>query len=197
MVITRSQINNNDDDNNETNKNVLLKNKLKELPKEKLKELKKKLTRKQDFYIGDSVRVQLKGNTLNKLAYNWSEEVYEISKVITPKEGSTKPYQYKVKDENGDELKTIYLPNELQLIKAIKNPIQSEKKYNVSSIKDARIVKKNNKLVRELLISWVGYKGEDTWEPYDQIVIDAPKVVNQFERKYNVKWGDKTVSLKK
>jgi transposase InsO family protein len=65
---------------------------------------------------GDNVRLaSIPKNKLEKLKYNWTNEVFIIESVIKPKD-KMKPIKYKVKDKDDEPIKGFFTINELQLI---------------------------------------------------------------------------------
>lgn len=132
------------------------------------------------FEIGNTVRIRLDEESLKKNigSLNFSRELYTIHKIVVPRLSTSGSIYYQVKDANGDVVPTNYYKEQLLKIDGIMNKIKEPEKWIVSKIIDERI--KNG--VRELLIQWKGFRkvSERTWEPFDSINGDVPKMVSAF-----------------
>ena len=136
------------------------------------KELKKKGSNisKEIYYVGDFVRIH---EPSDKTRQVWSNEIYEIEKVIKPIK-SYSVYEYKLK-----EFKDRFKEEELLKIEGEpQNKIIKVNKFVISKL--IKPVIKNNVAFYE--VQWKGYK-EHTIEPRETLLKDVPKMVNQFEKK--------------
>ena len=142
---------------------------------EKDKKYKSNTTAIQLFNKYDKVRVYQPSDKMKSL--QWSQEVYNIETVYKPK-NSYSAFQYKLKG-----LDTKYKNEDLQKIEFVDNATEKIKLYVVSKI--IKPIVHNNKRYYEVL--WKGYKKE-TIEPRDELLKDIPKMINRFEKAYEVKW---------
>ena len=122
------------------------------------------------FEVGDLVRIHKPSNKTRQV---WSNEVYEIEKVLKPKK-SCSVYEYKL-DEFKDRFK------EEELLKIVGNP--QNKIIKVNKFVISKLIKPVIQDNREYYeVQWKGYR-EKTLEPRDILLKDVPKMVNQFEKK--------------
>jgi hypothetical protein len=99
---------------------------------------------KQNFNVGDLVRIAVKKGTFEKsYTANWSMELFEISEVL-----KTNPVTYKIKDLEGEEIKGSFYNNELLKTK-FTEPVRL-----VNEVLKERTVKKK----KQYYVSWVGYR---------------------------------------
>lgn len=91
----------------------------------------KKNFNEYDLQIGDKVRHLLGKNIFEKEKQKYSTEIYEI----VSREG----YRYKLKGEDGEDLKRLYRPNELQKV----NVNSLEKRVNNKDINEAKKLHSN------------------------------------------------------
>jgi len=141
------------------------------------KELKKKGSNisKEIYNVGDFVRIH---EPSDKTRQVWSNEIYEIEKVIKPIK-SYSVYEYKLK-----EFKDRFKEEELLKIEGEpQNKIIKVNKFVISKL--IKPVIKNNVAFYE--VKWKGYK-EHTIEPRETLLKDVPKMVNQFEKKTQLKF---------
>ena len=141
------------------------------------KELKKKGSNisKEIYNVGDFVRIH---EPSDKTRQVWSNEIYEIEKVIKPIK-SYSVYEYKLK-----EFKDRFKEEELLKIEGEpQNKIIKVNKFVISKL--IKPVIKNNVAFYE--VQWKGYK-EHTIEPRETLLKDVPKMVNQFEKKTQLKF---------
>lgn len=140
------------------------------------KELKKKGSNisKENFEIGDKVRIY---QPSDKTRQKWSNEIYEVSKVIKPKK-SYSVYEYKLKG-----LVDRFKDEELQKIKGSQNRINKIEKYVISKLVNPLVYKG----VPSYVVKWKGYT-ETTIEPREVLLKDIPKTVNQYEKREGLKW---------
>ena len=102
---------------------------------------------KPAFAVGDRVRIsKYKRKTFDKrYTPNWTEEVFTIDKIQM-----THPITYKIRDQNGEEIKGTFYGEELQKT--------DQKIYRIEKI----IRKRGNKA----LVKWKGYPEEfNSWIP--------------------------------
>lgn len=130
------------------------------------------------FNVGDTVRIKLPND---KTRQNWSDELYTIRKVGKPRQIYSVPFYYVSNINNDDIIKHKYYDNDLLLIPAVENEMKKEIKYVISKILDHK--KQKNKYM--YLIKWKGYKNT-TWEPYDMLIEDVPKMINAYDRKLTI-----------
>ena len=133
---------------------------------------------KHKFNIGDIVRVKIPDD---KTKQNWTNELYKIQKVGRKNKLYTAPYYYISSVDDNDIIKDKYYDNDLLLIPAVENEMKKEIKYVISKILDHK--KQKNQYM--YLIKWKGYK-DTTWEPYDMLIEDVPKMVRAFDRVNNI-----------
>ena len=141
------------------------------------KELKKKGSNisKEIYNVGDFVRIH---EPSDKTRQVWSNEIYEIEKVMKPIK-SYSVYEYKLK-----EFKDRFKEEELLKIEGEpQNKIIKVNKFVISKL--IKPVIKNNVAFYE--VQWKGYK-EHTIEPRETLLKDVPKMVNQFEKKTQLKF---------
>ena len=141
------------------------------------KELKKKGSNisKEIYNVGDFVRIH---EPSDKTRQVWSNEIYEIEKVMKPIK-SYSVYEYKLK-----EFKDRFKEEELLKIEGEpQNKIIKVNKFVISKL--IKPVIKNNVAFYE--VQWKGYK-EHTIEPRETLLKDVPKMVNQFEKKNQLKF---------
>ena len=141
------------------------------------KELKKKGSNvsKEIYNVGDFVRIH---EPSDKTRQVWSNEIYEIEKVMKPIK-SYSVYEYKLK-----EFKDRFKEEELLKIEGDpQNKIIKVNKFVISKL--VKPVIKNNKAYYE--VAWKNYK-EHTIEPRETLLKDVPKMVNQFEKKTQLKF---------
>lgn len=125
--------------------------------------------------VGDKVRIKKTDKTNDGL--KWSKKVYIIEKVYKPKK-STSTVSYFVEGK-----KTKYYGSDLQKVENVEREKEEEIKYEISRLEKPTI----HNGIPSYIVKWKGYK-ERSIEPRDMLLIDAPKVVNLFEKKNNVKW---------
>ena len=108
------------------------------------------------------------------------EKIYEIERVYKPKKPYS-VYEYKVEGSK-DRFKEEEL---LKIIGDPQNKIQKVQKFVISKL--VKPVIKDNKEYYE--DQWKGYR-ETTLEPRDVLLVDVPKMVNQFEKKNKIAFYD-------
>jgi len=133
---------------------------------------KKKTISKEIFNKGDNVRLY---QPSDKTRQQWSNEIYKIERVYKPKKMYS-VYEYKVKG-----LTDRFKEEELLKIEGVQNEIEKIEKYRISQL--IKPVIKNNKAYYE--VKWINYK-KNTIEPRENILLDAPKMLSQFEKKNNI-----------
>ena len=159
--------------------------------------IKKSITPRSDFYsdykIGDAVRITLINDGFNKSAQTYSNEIYYIRKIIKPRNKLYATYYLLKNDENEPISMKFYAP-ELQLISSVKNPIKQPEKFEISKIIRPLIKKVKGQYQQFYELKFKGYN--DTYlEPRKELIKDIPKLINDFENKFNVKWTKTKVSL--
>jgi uncharacterized protein YoxC len=153
------------------------------------KELKKKNSNisKEVYEVDDLVRIH---EPSDKTRQVWSNDIYEIEKVFKPLKAYS-VYEYKLKG-----LKDKFKEEELlKVVGDPQNKIIKVNKFVISNL--IKPVIKNNIIHYE--VKWKGFK-ETTLEPRGILLKDVPKMINQFEKKNNLKFyvsnnkktGDKT-----
>ena len=106
------------------------------------------------FNVGDKVRITLKKRTFEKEAHgNWTEEIFEISKILT-----TNPIVYKIKDLADEEIQGTFYKEQLQ-------------KTNQCIYRIDRILqRRQGQNGPEVLVRWFNYPSKfDSWEKEDVI----------------------------
>lgn len=103
------------------------------------------------FNVGDLVRIYRYKLVFDKgFTENWSNEIFEITKVI-PK---AKPVYY-IRDLDGDDIKGSFYAEELQ---RVQQKVFEDESYEIEKVLKTR----KNKGVLEKLVKWVGYT-EPSW----------------------------------
>jgi len=161
------------------------------IKKEDFKEIKENITKavvpknkklESDLKVNDRVRHRVTDKR-NKSV--WSKEIYRIEKILQPRKAGSKKF-YRLKN-----LKPKFLEENLQKIGVVANPLNFERKLEVS------------KLVRPsfqggeagYIVRWKGFSSKfDTWEPRSILNEDIPKFVKKFDKKHNVVFKDTTFS---
>ena len=69
-----------------------------------------------------------------------------------------------------------------------------DKKYIISKIVKP-VMSKNGKLfIPSYEVQWKGYTSKDnSIEPRSNLIVDVPKLINQFDKKHNVVWNARSV----
>ena len=109
------------------------------------------------FHVGDRVRISLHKRTFEKdSTANFSEEIYEISKVVQ----TTQPVTYKIRDLAGEDIEGSFYRE--QLLKT------EQTIYRVDRILRRRTGRDGK---AEVYVKWMGYPSKfNSWEPADQIL---------------------------
>ena len=133
--------------------------------------------------VGNKVRIKLDENDKDRLGENWSRQLYTVLKVKKPRTAVTAvAYTLAL---NGTPLKKVFYNNDILYVPAVENVQDVPAKYTISKI--VRPVTHNKKPAFE--VKWLHYPAsENTIEPRDQLLEDAPKAIEQFEKKHNVHW---------
>ena len=106
------------------------------------------------FKVGDKVRISLKKRTFQKETGNWSEEIFEVTEVL-----STTPVVYKIKDLSGEEIHGTFYKEQLQKT--------DQNIYRIDRILRRR--RKANGNV-EVLVKWYNWPEKfNSWEPEEVI----------------------------
>ena len=108
------------------------------------------------FKVGDNVRISLKKRTFQKETGNWSEEIFEVTEVL-----STTPVVYKIKDLSGEEIHGTFYKEQLQ-------------KTDQNIYRIDRILRRRRKADGnvEVLVKWYNWPEKfNSWEPEEVIHI--------------------------
>lgn len=128
---------------------------------------------------GDQVRVRIQNIPNEKRGENWSAELYKVDEVFKPK-SDHRSVQYSL-----EGLKGRFFNDDLQKVSAVENPVQLPETFIIG--KFVRPALFNG--TPGYLVHWKGFKeSEDTVEPRETLLVDVPKMVKQFEKKYSVVW---------
>jgi len=151
------------------------------------------------YEVGDLVRLKQETPTHEKKSsnINWSEELYEIDKVIKPKSNSVLQTSYRIKNvETGEKINEKFFHNELSKSAPMLNVIESNPKWVVKEILQPRMLrdKKTKTYKRQVLVKWEGEK-ELFWQDYETLLEDIPKIVKTWVKKWNVVWGKSNVKF--
>ncbi|RWR98948.1 hypothetical protein B4U79_13692 [Dinothrombium tinctorium] len=116
------------------------------------------VSEKTKFFEDSLVRIAKKKEKYEKGADpNFTEEIFKIYKV---NRGNTRPY-YKIKDQLGEEITSVFYPEELQ-----QTSYDSTQRGRVEKIIKKRRVGKNLKA----FVKWKGYSDKfNSWIPYENI----------------------------
>jgi hypothetical protein len=158
-----------------------------------LKDVKNKIVKKvgfkedaQKFNVGDRVRRKL-GEDERTDGQTWSKNIFTVYKINKPKKDSTMTHEYYIKDDDTNYI-TKYYNNDLMKITEIEN--EKKEKENIFIV---------SKLIKPVIrnkqpyyvVRWKYYTAkDDTEEPRENLIIDVPKMVNQFEKDNNVVWKE-------
>ena len=130
-----------------------------------------------DIEEGDKVRLQLEKDKIQKSPINWTEELFTVTNVITPRTKNrqrdpSRPLKYRVKDSKGKEIKGNFHRSQLQKIEEAQNADKATILYEIEKILDTR--KRRGK--RQLLVKWRNFpESEATWENSENIKEDLGK----------------------
>ena len=117
------------------------------------------------FHIGDKVRISVSKRLFEKgSTSNWSEEIFEISDVVT----TTTPIVYKIKDLADEEIEGSFYKEQLQ-------------KTNQTIYRIDRVIRKRRKPdgTQEVLVKWAGYEDRfNSWMPSDDIMRSGTALQN-------------------
>ena len=147
----------------------------------------------QEFEVGDKVRLYVFEENQKFKQRNWSKEIYTVAKVFKPK-ADYSVYEYKL-----EGLDNRYKSHEILKIKRVDNPVKhdTDDVFRISKI----VALATRKGERFFHIKWKGFKAkDDTLEPYETIVADAPKMAKLFMKnspKEFVKKQGKWIVVKK
>ena len=113
------------------------------------------LSKKPKFKVGDTVRIVKKKKTFEKgFTPNWTEELFTIEEVKP-----TKPYTYKIKDKQGEEVKGTFYEQELQKSK--------QAVFRIEKVLKRRTKRSGQK---EIYVKWKGYTNTfNSWIPLDNV----------------------------
>ena len=141
---------------------------------------KRKALDKQKFNIGDIVRLKLPND---KTKQNWSNDMYRVAKIGRRRKLYTAPYYFISDIDTNIMISKKYYDNDLLLIPSteVSNKMTPVEKYEISKIVSHK--KMNGKDM--YLIKWKGYK-TPTYEPYEMLIEDVPKMVRAFDRVNNI-----------
>jgi hypothetical protein len=169
------------------------------LNKQVKENIEKSITPKKEFYnkykIGDEVRISLQNEGFSKSAQTFSNETYYIRKIIKPRSKVYSTY-YLLEDDEGNEINQKFYVPELQLIVDVKNKIKSPEKFIISKLIKPFYKKVNGKYEKYYELKFRGYKGIFE-EPRNILIKDVVGLINDFEKKNNVKWLKTKVSYNK
>ena len=115
---------------------------------------------------------------------NWSQEIYEISKVLKPQVGYG-VYEYLIKN---DPDKMRYKNEELLKVTEVENEAEKIETYEVSKIIEEKI--KNGRPA--FLVSWKRYrkKSDRTIEFEDDLNDYVPKMVKLFKQRNHISFTE-------
>lgn len=101
------------------------------------------------FRVGDHVRISIAKGVFDKgYLPNWSEEIYTITQIL-----ETNPQQYKLQDDNNEEIKGSFYSAELQ-------KVTKPDRFAVERVIRTRMVRGR----RQYLVKWLGYGPEyNSW----------------------------------
>ncbi len=142
---------------------------------------------------GDNVRIKIETELFPKGSVpNWTFDIFNVDKVTIPRK-STTAKQFKLKDKNGRAVDGTFFATDILKIPANTVSIKDrEPKFIISKLVKPFISKGK----RFYLVKWQGWK-DLTEEPRETLLQDAPKLVNAFEKKHNVRWLKSRVVFEK
>lgn len=120
------------------------------------------LAKKAKFRVGQYVRISREKGVFEKgYTYNWSEEIFRVTKVSRPQGIFT----YKLEDLNGEEIDSFFYTEEL--IAVGDDSVREDREFRVE-----KIVKTRGKGARkEALVKWLGYPAKfNSWVLYSTLV---------------------------
>ena len=141
---------------------------------------KRKALDKQKFNVGDIVRLKVQNE---KTKTNWSNEIYRIVKLGKRRKLYTAPYYFIENVNTNVQINKKYYDNDLLFIPSteVSNKMTPVEKYEISKILGFKRIDGRDMY----LIKWKGYK-DTTYEPYETLREDVPKMVKMFDRENNI-----------
>ena len=131
------------------------------------------------FNVGDVVRIKLSQSE----PYNFSRETYQIMKILKSRQ-TTRKNAYLLKNIDNDEpVSKRYYLNDLVLVKHVEYKAKVPIKHQISKIYKPLLYRGK----RFIMVKWTD-DNKPTWEPYEVIKSDAPKIVEKFEKLVKLKW---------
>lgn len=111
--------------------------------------------KKPRFKVGDTVRIEKHKLTFSKGLAKFTDEIFTIIKVQTTKY----PTIYRIKDDNGEEIKGIFYENDLCRA-------SRETTWRVEILK-----KRTRKGIKEVYVRWIGYREKyNSWIAENNLV---------------------------
>ena len=139
--------------------------------------------------IGTKVRFKLGKNERKHFRELWSDQVYEIIKIVKPQNGQSfwRPYYYLggVMRNNG-QFKRFY-KEDLQVVENTTTNVKEVKRFAISAIYNPR---RDEDGVVWYLVAWKNFTKRDqrTYIRRSRLQIDAPKLLQAFEKRNNVRF---------
>ncbi|DAC81777.1 TPA_asm: integrase [Monosiga MELD virus 2] len=151
-----------------------------------------------DIKAGDTVRIKMKNINFSKGGYNWSKELYKVSKVTVPgPSSSVNSVSFRIIDpETKKPFKDIFYANDVQKIEEVHNKIAEPEKYVISKIIRPVMRKIRTKYVKYYEVKWKGYS-RTTLEPRSELEKDVPKILANADKELDVQWSKTSVKWKK
>ena len=126
------------------------------------------------YKINDNVRVKEENS---KTGVNWSNDVYKITKVFKPKQGSYAVPQYQIDDGNN----TKYYNEDLQKVNEVEHKNATDEYFSVSKILQAEI----HEGKPAYLVRFTGYRTPE-YVFRDILIEDVPKDIKKFDKENHV-----------
>ena len=117
------------------------------------------------YNVGDRVRISVHKNLFEKGATaNWSEEIFEISEVLT----YTQPVTYRLKDMTGEIIDGAFYTEQLQKT--------DQQIYRIDRVLIKRVKKDGTK---ECYVKWSGYQNKfNQWIPAEDVLESGIAIQN-------------------
>lgn len=131
------------------------------------------------FDVGDVVRIK---QTVAEL-YNFSKNTFTVTRVLQPRSSTRKRAYLLRNNATNEDVRKKFYANDLIRASTVKYQVQVPDKFAITKIYKPLLYKGK----KFLLIKWTT-ESKPTWEPYEVIKSDAPKITAKFEKLVGLKW---------